>query len=293
MGRIRSTEPPILIFDSHAIAHSVKFKLIHLAYEEQSVGVLLGFLRKIQSLAKIFETNKIVFTWDSRRRARSKIYPEYKLSRTTNKSAEMIAIDKLLYPQINDLRFSIIPELGFNNSFFQSGLEADDLIAVITSIPTDEDKVIISSDHDLYQLLNNKTHMFSIMKKAKLYSIEDFKNDWDIEPTQWAEVKQIAGCGTDNVAGISGVGEKTAVKYLKGNLKPTTKAYKNIENGKEIIARNEILVKLPFPTTKPLALDWNENFKLIDYLRIAKKFGLNSMLNEKAIDTWTQLFNVQ
>ena len=59
---------PILIIDSHAIAHTVKYGLVHLTHNEQSVGIILGFLRKIYSLANRFETNKIVFTWDSKRR---------------------------------------------------------------------------------------------------------------------------------------------------------------------------------------------------------------------------------
>ena len=284
---------PILIIDSHAIAHSVKFGLVHLTHDEQSVGVILGFLRKIYSLAKKFDTNKIVFTWDSKRRRRKKIYPEYKMKRVENKSAEMQAIDELLYPQINDLRLSIIPTLGFKNNFIQSGLEADDVIAVITQIPTTADKIIISGDHDLYQLLNDSTYMYSVKKGAKLYGAKNFREEWGIEPEEWGMVKQIAGCSSDNVKGIAGVGEKTAIKFLKRKLKVTTKTYKKIADGKEIIERNKILVKLPFPTTKPIELDWNEDFKIANFLKITAKYGLYSMESEAVIDKWSNKFNMR
>jgi DNA polymerase I len=283
----------ILIIDSHAIAHSVKYSLIHLTYDEQSVGVILGFLRKIYSLATKFDTHKIVFTWDSKRRRRKTIYPNYKSKRTENKSAEMQAIDKLVYPQIDDLRFSIIPGLGFKNSFIQSGLEADDIIAVITEIPTTEEKIIISGDHDLYQLLDDSTYMYGVKKDAKLYGAKDFRKEWGIEPDEWGMVKQIAGCNTDNVEGIFKVGEKTAIKFLKGNLKPATKAYQNITKGKDIIERNKVLVKLPFPTTKPVELNWQEDFKIVNFLKITAKYGLYSMENEKVIDNWTTRFEMR
>jgi DNA polymerase I len=284
---------PILIIDSHAIAHTVKYGLVHLTHNEQSVGIILGFLRKIYSLANRFETNKIVFTWDSKRRKRAKIYPAYKQSRVDNKSEEMKALDLLVYPQIDDLRFSVIPELGFKNSFMQSGLEADDLIAVIARMPTDEDKIIISGDHDLYQLLSPTVHLFSAAKKAKVYTAKHFVKEWGVEPNEWGMVKQIAGCTTDNVEGISRVGEKTAIKYLIGDLKHTTKAYQAIKDGEDIIKRNEVLVKLPFPSTKEVTLNWDEKFTILNFLRVTEKYGLNSMQTEKNIDNWSTLFNMR
>jgi len=284
-------DKPILIIDSHAIIHSVKYGMIHLSFNEQSVGVVLGFLRKVYSLSKKFDTNKFVFTWDSKRRARQKLYPEYKLNHSV-KAPELVELDKLVYPQIDDLRLYAIPKMGFKNTFIQSGLEADDLIAVVSQIPTKEHKIIVSGDGDLYQLLTPDVSMYKV-KVNKLYTLKDFQNDYNIEPNQWADVKKIAGCTSDHVKGVKGVGEKTAIKYLKGKLNPTSKTYQNILNSKDIIQRNDILVRLPFPTTKTLTLNWNENFRIVDFLKVTEKFGLASLQTSAVLERWEKIFTME
>ena len=284
-------DKPILIIDSHAIIHSVKYGMIHLSFNEQSVGVVLGFLRKVYSLSKKFDTNKFVFTWDSKRRARQKLYPEYKLNHSV-KAPELVELDKLVYPQIDDLRLYAIPKMGFKNTFIQSGLEADDLIAVVSQIPTKEHKIIVSGDGDLYQLLTPDISMYKV-KVNKLYTLKDFQNDYNIEPNQWADVKKIAGCTSDHVKGVKGVGEKTAIKYLKGTLNPTSKTYQEILKSKDIIKRNDILVRLPFPTTKTLTLNWNENFRIVDFLKVTEKFGLASLQTSAVLERWEKIFTMK
>ena len=64
-------------------------------------------------------------------------------------------------------------------------------------------------------------------------------------------MKAISGCSSDNITGIKGVGEKTAIKYLLGELKETTKTYKAIEEQKEELwKKNGKLTKLPLEGTK-------------------------------------------
>ena len=79
-------------------------------------------------------------------------------------------------------------------------------------------------------------------KKKKLYTKQNFINEFDIEPKQWVKVKQIAGCKSDTVDDISGIGEKRAIQYLKNELNEKTKGYQNIQEGQDVIDRNEDLV---------------------------------------------------
>jgi 5'-3' exonuclease len=78
-----------------------------------------------------------------------------------------------------------------------------------------------------------------------------FKERYGISPKRWIAVKALAGCNTDNIPGITGVGEASAVKYLRGNLKESSIYYRRIEEGiaQGILQTNRALVKLPFEGT--------------------------------------------
>jgi len=90
--------------------------------------------------------------------------------------------------------------------------------------------------------------------------------EYGIAPSQWADVKAIAGCSSDGVEGVRGVGEKTAAKFLRGNLKPASKAHQAIVAGNNVWRRNLPLVRLPFPGVGKFdlesdsELDWNPTF---------------------------------
>jgi len=157
--------------------------------------------------------------------------------------------------------------------YIQSGYESDDLIARYVFDNASEDIYIVTADDDMLQLLH-KAKIFN-MAKSRIYQNQDFQNDYGIKPTDWAYVKMIAGCKSDNVPGIDGVGEKTAIKYIKGDLKKSTKAYQKIKEGSETINFNHQLVSLPFKGTKSMEIEENE-FNMREFLRFCRDYGLNS-----------------
>jgi len=99
-------------------------------------------------------------------------------------------------------------------------LEADDIIGILTKKYYDEfdDIEIISNDKDLYQLLNHKVNM-RISKRGlepeKIFTEKDLMNELGITPAQVPDLKGLMGDSSDNLPGIPGVGEKTALKLLK------------------------------------------------------------------------------
>ena len=115
-------------------------------------------------------------------------------------------------------------------------------------------------------------------------TLQGFKKQYQIIPDQWGLVKCIAGCVTDEVPGIKGIGEKTVIKYLTGELKETTKAFKKIEKQKtKYIKRNYPLVVLP--------LEGTDNFKLRKdkiskegWNEVVEKLGLKSIKNKVLIN---------
>jgi DNA polymerase-1 len=152
-----------------------------------------------------------------------------------------------------------------------SGAEADDAIGYLSKyLLKEKSKIIVSSDHDFYQLINDKTIIWS----PTLKSFVDTKKVIDrfgIHPNNFYLAKSIAGDPSDNIPGIKGVGFKTLSKrfqklregseYILSDLvadaklqiKPKgPKVYENIVNGQSLIQRNSRLVLLD---TNNLSLD--------------------------------------
>ena len=103
--------------------------------------------------------------------------------------------------------------------------EADDIIGTFAKKVEDNnnDALIVSSDKDLLQLITDKvkvkllkTHDYILMDK------EEFKKTYGVEPINMIDLKALMGDTSDNIPGVSGIGEKTAIKLLSD--------YKTIDN---------------------------------------------------------------
>jgi len=284
----------LLIIDSPALCYRAKFAMqkVELSYEEMKTEIIFNFLNQIMSLAKRFETNQFAFCWDSRKSFRRDLYPTYKWKRKENKTQEEKDFAVLAYEQFHRLRRKVLPALGFKNNFIQTGLEADDIIASIGEHEyKNYDSTIISRDNDLYQLLDY-SDMFDF-QTLKMMTLEIFRTKYSTEPYVWAEMKQIAGCSTDNVAGIEGVGEKTAIIYILNELPEHYKTFKAIESreGQKIIKRNKPLVCLPFKGTKKFSIQKDKLYAK-DFYNTFEKLGFKSFLTQESFNGWEERFGL-
>lgn len=222
--------------------------------DEQNVHVIFSFFKEIVKLSKQFKTNKFIYCWDSKLSLRKKIYPRYKENRRKRLDDSELVIMNELFRQMKYIRKTFLPNLGFKNIFHYDYLEADDLIASIIKTNS-RNFVIITSDNDLLQLLRKNVSIFNPNKK-KLIDIETFLREYNITPEQWVVVKTIAGCSTDNVKGVSGIGEKTAIKYINNMLNKKTKTYEKIVTMSDLNRdTNKLLVQLPFHFTPKIKLN--------------------------------------
>ena len=276
-----------LIFDSHYICHMSKHSMKGLTFDEMDTGVIFGFIKQIIANVERFKTNSISFAWDAKLIKRREMYPEYKSSRREEKTEEQIRLDKIAYPQFGTIRRYVLPTLGLVNSFIQSYYEADDIIASIIKSNPGIDHIIVSSDNDLYQLLSPNVSMFNPMTK-KEYKLGDFLEEWQLDPTAWPTVKAMAGCKSDNVEGIRGVGEITAAKYLRNALPGHAKANGLIRQNKAIVDRNYPLVKIPLEGVNRYPLAENQ-YKKGEFLKICDYYGFRSLYDK--VDWWEVCFN--
>ena len=102
-------------------------------------------------------------------------------------------------------------------------------------------------------------------------------HEYGIRPNNWNAVKAIAGCSSDNIPGVKGIGEKTAIKFINGALKQTSKAYIAINEHIGLRLKNNQLVTLPFAGCKSPALMKDEVTR-DSWNAFAKKFGMESLL---------------
>ncbi len=280
-----------LILDSNYLCHRAKHSTGNLTHEEKSVGVIFGFLNTIKTLALKFNTSQFIFCWDSQKSFRREIYIAYKESRR-EKTKEERAEDAIAYPQFAELRMKILSKLGFKNIFIKTGFEADDIIAsLVSDSRVVGEKVVVSSDDDLLQLLewckiyNPKTKVITNEK--------EFFKQYRIESKQWPMVKSLAGCSSDNVEGIDGVGEVKAIQYILGEL-PNGKVLERIKDElTEILDCNLPLVGLPFKGTGKFVLNDKEVFCLDDFLDICEEYNFQSFLKQDEFKVWKRIFNMR
>lgn len=265
-----------LVIDGNYLCHRAFYTVGSLVE-----GTVFGFLKDFFTLQERFDTKKVVFCFDSRDSKRKEKYPNYKSGREmkrNNSTDEEAEMRRQFYMQVIKLRRKTLPGLGYSNIFMENGYEADDIIAsvVMMSIPKEDSVIMVSADKDLYQLLAGTRIIFYNPQKGQAVTQDSFIQEYGISPKSWIKVKAIAGCNTDSIEGIKGVGEKTAIKHLLGH---NTKFSLEILNAGEMIKRNTSLVRLPYKGTpvfelKPDKIDkksFQEQLKELGFESLTRK----------------------
>lgn len=245
-----------LILDGNFLAYRAFYSTGGLKHQDMPTGVIYGFLRDVLVFQDRFATQDVVFAFDHGRQKREDLLPAYKESRK-KKRLEWTDEEKANYEgfkrQLEQLKTSLLRRIGFRNVYYQDGYEADDHIASFVEGPMAkrDSAVIVSADKDLYQLLNPRVAVHNPAAKTNM-TLERFRKEYGISPNLWPTVKAMAGCDTDDVPNVPGVKDKTAIKYLLGQLKPSSKTHKTITSleYKRLVNENLQIVLLPFRGTK-------------------------------------------
>ncbi len=191
-------------------------------------GLLTGFINFISSINKEHPTDYILFALDSKEKTkRSQIDSNYKANRPKPP-------DELL--EQLPIAVKWIEKMGFK-SLEIPGYEADDIIADIAEDAKKRGiKVqIVSSDKDLYQLIDDdKVVLYDPVKKIKINEEECLKK-FGIKPSQIVDYLALVGDSSDNIPGVKGIGPKGARTLLKefGSLE-------NIYNNLDKIANKRV-----------------------------------------------------
>lgn len=279
----------VLLIDVYNLAWSTALATLKLSSEGKSIGVIYSFLRQLLAIGKRFRPWRTVFVADSPISFRKEIFPSYKEHRRRELPPDEERARKIIRAQIDELVNKWSNILGFK-ILVEEGLEADDIMASLSEDLANNGYFVVCSttDNDLWQIIKDNVVIWH-NKRKEVIDKHWLMEEKGVTPEEWALVKEIAGCSTDGVPGIKGVGEATAIKFIKGQLKPSSKTYKKIVSpkGQFIRERNRQLVKLPF---KKVAYDISglPPASLQGFKALCNEYGFKSLLEKASL--WESTF---
>ena len=210
-------ERPIMIIDGlnlfirHYAAHPAMSK------NGDQVGGIVGFINGIRYLCEKIGPSEIYVIWEGQGSVKKRhLYKEYKKSKKPKRLNRYYDdIPDSLSNQNNQVSV-IVKALRYTpiRQLYVEGCEADDAIGYMCRYTfKDKRKVIVSSDHDYYQLLNNNTLIYSPTLKA-FVNKKTVKERYRVSAENFCLVKSIAGDQSDNIPGVRGLSYKTIAKLV-------------------------------------------------------------------------------
>ena len=244
-----------------------------LSLQGQPIGGLRGCIQSLQKLVRETNPDMIVVCWDGAggSKKRKLLQKDYKagrkpirLNRAVKNLSEQQEVENKIWQQMRLVDYyNQLPVLQF---MFDS-TEADDIIAHISQDARFKNwqKIIVSSDKDFFQLLNESTVLMRPIQKEVLNK-NSIIDKFDIHPTNFAMARALVGDKSDNIEGIPGLGLKTVAKrfpifkdeksvtfsdlmsFCKERLEDSNiKAYKSVLDNEDVIRNNYHMMQLYAP----------------------------------------------
>jgi len=200
----------LVILDSNALIHRSYHALPPFKDRQGNlVNAVYGFASVLLKIIRELEPEYLVATFDlAGPTFRDLEYKEYKAKRAKSPQD--------LYDQI-----PLVKELVgvFNIPIYEKEeFEADDLIGTIAQKTKEVKNIIVTADLDALQLVNKNTEIYNLKKGVNQVAVYDQKAVMDrygLKPEQIADFKALKGDPSDNIPGVPGVGEKTAIDLIK------------------------------------------------------------------------------
>ena len=217
----------LYLIDGHALAYRMYFALTaggssarwQTSKGEPTAGTY-GFARELLRIIEQEKPDYIAVAFDTGKTFRDKIFPAYKGTRAK--------MPDDLSPQIGRIRQMIdafnIPRLEME------GYEADDVLGSIARTAAEEGLgvKIITGDRDLLQLVNERTTVYLAGDDQNYITDEDVIKKLGVPPDKVVDYKALVGDKSDNIPGVSGIGEKTAISLIQ-RFETLDNIYQNLD----------------------------------------------------------------
>lgn len=218
----------ILVIDSNSIFNRAFYGIKLLSTKTgKFTNAIYGFIVTLEKLKSQINPDIIICAFDLPQKTfRNQIYSGYKQNRH--------GMPNELASQLPDLQ-NLIDYLG-HKIVTCEGYEADDILGTIASICNESDNykcILATGDRDILQLVSKNVNVnmaITRMQKTEtiLYDENKIKEEYGISPKELIEVKALQGDTSDNIPGVKGIGQKTALKLIQ-EYQSIDNIYNNIE----------------------------------------------------------------
>ncbi len=253
-----------------------------------STGGVYGFASLALELLKKIEPDYVAVTWDKPKtniRRRLEIYDQYKANRH--------AAPPSFYEQI-PLLHELLDAFGWP-LYEMDDYEADDLMGTLSQQANEQGitTIMISSDLDMLQLVDHDTELYALKKglaNLEKFDVAAFEEKYGLKVEQFLDLKSLKGDASDNIPGVPGIGEKTAIALLQefgsldaiyDNLDKVKPAWRTkLEAGKDSAYMSRELGRIWCDA--PLKLDLTavdvKKFDRAKLIEVLKKFEFSSLI---------------
>lgn len=211
----------LAIIDGKSVFYRGYYAMPNLSTSDGTpTGGVFGFATMALEVIRQLKPDYVAVAWDKPKtniRKRLEMYPAYKAGRKPAPPDFYIQI-----PLLHDL----LDAFGWP-LYELDDYEADDIMGALALQAHNRgiETLLVTSDLDALQLVGPLTKIFVLkngLSNIDLYSLDSFKAKYGIEATQFLDLKALKGDASDNIPGVPGVGEKTAIELLK--------EYKTLDN---------------------------------------------------------------
>ena len=186
-------------------------------------NALYGFVNMMNKIIESEKPTHMAVAFDIGKNFRKDLYKEYKDGR--NKTPDELKMQMPVAKKILDA-------MGIKH-YEVENYEADDIIGTLSKrayIDPDFEALIVSSDKDLLQLINEEIEVKCLKSKDYIrYNVNSFKEEYGFDPIRIIDLKALMGDASDNIPGVKGIGEKTAIKLIR-EYDTIENLYEHIDN---------------------------------------------------------------
>lgn len=212
-----------IIIDGNSLANRAFYAMPYLSnHKRQPSGAVFGFANILVKLITEQKPDYVAVAFDHARKTfRNDIYANYKGTR--KETPEDL---KAQFPVVKQM----LDVMGVKTFEF-AGFEADDIIGTLAR-KSGVQNILVSGDRDLLQLIDDNTSVWLTRKgvtEIEKFDEKALNEKYGVKPSGIIDLKALMGDASDNIPGVAGVGEKTALSLL-GNYSSLEGVYQNIEN---------------------------------------------------------------
>lgn len=202
----------LLLIDGNSMLFRAYFATAYGRPMSTSSGIptnaIFGFASMLHKALEVIAPDFVVVAFDhDKKNFRREIYPQYKGTR--QKTPDNLVAQ---FPIIREYLDAIDM-----TQYEQHGIEADDIIGSLAKQKTDYDINVLTSDRDLLQIVDDRIKVWLMVKgitEMDLMDPQAIMDKYQLKPLQIIDLKGLAGDTSDNIPGVTKVGDKTAIKLL-------------------------------------------------------------------------------